>query len=67
MIIERMLYTSPKNTFQKLHFPEKQLAETTLSQTYISQNFFQKLHFPEHTLARNYIFLNMHLQEITFS
>ena len=28
-----ILYTSPKNTFQKLHFPEKHLAETTLSRT----------------------------------
>ena len=28
------LYTSPKNIFQKLHFPEKYLAETTLSRIY---------------------------------
>ena len=44
---KRILYTSPKNTFQKLHFPEKHLAETTLSRTYISLN----VHFPEITFS----------------
>ena len=42
---KRILYTSPKNTFQKIHFPEKHLAETTLSRIYISLN----VHFPEIT------------------
>ena len=50
-----ILYTSPKNTFQKLHFPENHLSKTTLSRIYIL--FF----------SRNYISLNMHLPEITFS
>ena len=40
-----ILYTSPKNTFQKLHFPEKHLAETPLSRICISLN----VHFPEIT------------------
>ena len=42
---KRILYTSPKNAFQKLHFPEKHLAETTLSRIYISLN----VNFPEIT------------------
>ena len=41
-----ILYTSPKNTFQKLYLPEKHLAETTVSRTYICLN----VHFPEITL-----------------
>ena len=69
----------PKNTFQKLHFPEKHLAETTLSQIYISLNVHlpditfprtctcQKLHFPEHARSIIYIFLNMHFPEITLA
>ena len=44
-LAKRILYTSPKNTFQKFYFPEKHLAETTLSRTYISLN----VHFPEIT------------------
>ena len=44
---ERILYTSPKNTFQKLYFPKKHLAETALSRTYISLI----VHFPEITLS----------------
>ena len=75
----RILYTSPKNTFQKLHFPEKHLAETALSRTCISLNVHfpeitfpwtytcQKLHFPECAFARNYIFLNVHFPEIILS
>ena len=51
-------YTSSKNTFKKVYFPEKHLPESTIT---------SNVHFPESTLARNYIFLNMHLTEITFS
>ena len=39
-VVKRILYT-----FQKLHFPEKHVAETTLSRIYISLN----VHFPEIT------------------
>ena len=77
--IKRILHTSPKITFQKLHFPEKHLAETILTRLYIFLNVhlpditfpwtctWQKLHFPERALARNYIFLNVLLPEFAFS
>ena len=63
-----ILYTSPKNIFQKLHFPEKHLAETILTRMYISLNVHlpeitfpwtctcQNLYFPKRALARIYIF-----------
>ena len=77
--IRRIQYISPKNTFQKGHFPEKHLAEWTLSRMYISLNVHfpectfgrmdisPKTFFPEWTLAVMYIWPNGHFPENLFS
>ena len=77
--LEGILYISLKNTFQNGHFPEKHLAEWTLSRMCISLNvhfpectFGQidispKTYFPEWTLSRMYILPNGHFPENLFS
>ena len=61
-----ILYISPKNIFQKEHFPEKHLAEWAFPRMYIFQNghlpectfvrmdISSKIHFPKWPLAKMY-------------
>ena len=53
----RILYISPKNTFQKRHFHKKTLGR---------MDIILNEHFPERTLARMYIWPNGHFPENLF-
>ena len=68
VVFRRILYTSPKNTFQKLHFRKKHLPETTLTRVRISLNVhLPKITFPRRLISRNFTCHNLHFPENLFS